>query len=84
VRWRASLIAWGNEKGVKVYNTATSQKVTYVPRPPGGGRVTGLLWISDDQLAMSWSSVVKLAVILPAEGSNLYAQVRHDLPSPDV
>ncbi|CAE7869644.1 VPS41, partial [Symbiodinium microadriaticum] len=121
VRWRASLIAWGNEKGatpkvvagydgdsvdapmgittstamivfvltvsvrsVKVYNTATSQKVTYVPRPPGGGRVTGLLWISEDQLAMSWSSVVKLAVILPAEGSNLYAQVRHDLPCADV
>eukprot|EP00439_Symbiodinium_sp_Y106_P045335 s3245_g5.t1 len=75
VRWRASLIAWGNEKGVKVYNTATSQKVTYVPRPQGGGRVTGLLWISDDQLAMSWSSAVKLAVILPAEGANLYAQV---------
>lgn len=84
VRWRASLIAWGNEKGVKVYNTATSQKVTYVPRPQGGGRVTGLLWISDDQLAMSWSSAVKLAVILPAEGANLYAQVRHDLPCPDV
>ncbi|CEM25008.1 unnamed protein product [Vitrella brassicaformis CCMP3155] len=32
VRWRGSLIAWANLKGVKVFDVITHQKVTFIPR----------------------------------------------------
>ncbi|CAJ1344487.1 unnamed protein product, partial [Effrenium voratum] len=82
LRWRTTLIAWANDRGVKVYNTATSQKVTYVARPSTlPGRIKAcLLWLADDQLAMAWGNFVKIAVILP-DSAGCYAEVRHQFNS---
>lgn len=35
VKWRTSLIAWANDTGVKVYDTADDQRITYIERPRG-------------------------------------------------
>lgn len=73
VAWRQNLIAWMNDRGVKVYNVKTGQKVTFVPRT---SRAKGsLCWLADDQLAMSWGCAVKIAVLL--EGDVQTAEVRH-------
>lgn len=35
VKWRASLVAWANDAGVKVYDTANDQRITFIERPRG-------------------------------------------------
>jgi hypothetical protein len=34
VKWRTSLIAWANDAGVKVYDTASNQRITFIERVP--------------------------------------------------
>lgn len=81
VLWRTSLIAWMNDRGVKVYNVKSGRKVTYVARP---SRAKGCLtWLSDDQLAMSWGSLVKIAVLVTT-GDLQIAEVRHQFNCGDV
>lgn len=33
MKWRASLIAWANDAGVKVYDAANDQRITFIERP---------------------------------------------------
>lgn len=35
VKWRNSLIAWANDAGVKVYDAANDQRITFIERPRG-------------------------------------------------
>ncbi len=34
VKWRTSLIAWANDAGVKIYDTASYQRITFIERVP--------------------------------------------------
>lgn len=38
VKWRSSLIAWANDAGVKVYDAANDQRITFIERPRGSPR----------------------------------------------
>ena len=38
VKWAGSLIAWANDVGVKMYDRAAHQRITFIDRPPGMGR----------------------------------------------
>lgn len=38
VKWRTSLIAWANDLGVKVYDTASHQRITFIERPKDSPR----------------------------------------------
>lgn len=33
IAWRSSLIAWANDVGIKIYDCATNQRITYIDRP---------------------------------------------------
>ncbi|KAL5744828.1 hypothetical protein ACOSQ2_027944 [Xanthoceras sorbifolium] len=35
LKWRTSLVAWANDAGVKVYNAANDQRITFNERPRG-------------------------------------------------
>lgn len=35
VKWRSSLVAWANDTGVKVYDAANDQRITFIERPRG-------------------------------------------------
>lgn len=35
MKWRTSLIAWANDAGVKVYDAANDQRITFIERPRG-------------------------------------------------
>jgi len=96
--WRSPLIAWANEKGVKIYNASTGQKVTFIPRPPncvgGVSSRCALAWARDDRLLVGWGTVVKVAALLgkplgggASEGSgansSLYVEVRNQFSCPE-
>ncbi|KAB1227360.1 hypothetical protein CJ030_MR1G005938 [Morella rubra] len=67
VKWRTSLIAWANDTGVKVYDTADDQRVTFIERPRGSPRpevlVPHLVWQDDTLLVIGWGTSVKIASI---------------------
>ncbi|QHO05104.1 uncharacterized protein DS421_13g445800 [Arachis hypogaea] len=67
VKWRTSLVAWANNTGVKVYDTANNQRVTFIERPRDSPRpellLPHLVWQSDTLLVIGWGTTVKIASI---------------------
>uniref|UniRef100_A0A2N9IW62 Vacuolar protein sorting-associated protein 41 homolog n=1 Tax=Fagus sylvatica TaxID=28930 RepID=A0A2N9IW62_FAGSY len=67
VKWRTSLIAWANDAGVKVYDTANDQRITFIERPRGSPRpellLPHLVWQDDALLVIGWGTSVKIASI---------------------
>ncbi|KAK9689968.1 hypothetical protein RND81_09G094900 [Saponaria officinalis] len=65
VAWRNNLIAWANDAGVKVYDTAYSQRVTFIERPRGSPHpellLPHLVWQDDAFLIIGWGTSVKIA-----------------------
>lgn len=35
VKWRTNLIAWANDAGVKVFDSANNQRIAFIERPRG-------------------------------------------------
>ncbi|KAK4763529.1 hypothetical protein SAY87_012967 [Trapa incisa] len=67
VKWRTSLIAWANDAGVKVYDTANDQRITFIERPRGSPRpellLPHLVWQDNTLLVIGWGTSVKIASI---------------------
>ncbi|CAN6471406.1 unnamed protein product [Victoria cruziana] len=67
VRWRTSLIAWANDAGVKVYDMANDQRITFIEKPRGSPRpellLPHLVWQDDVLLVIAWGNTVKIAAI---------------------
>ncbi|KAJ6837104.1 vacuolar protein sorting-associated protein 41-like protein isoform X2 [Iris pallida] len=67
VKWRASLIAWANDAGVKVYDIADNARIAFVERPRGSPRpellLPHLVWQDDTLLVIGWGTSVKIAAI---------------------
>ncbi|CAA0813525.1 Vacuolar protein sorting-associated protein 41 homolog [Striga hermonthica] len=67
VKWRTSLIAWVNDAGVKVYDAANDQRVTFIERPRGSPRpellLPHLVWQDDTMLVIGWGTSVKIVSI---------------------
>ncbi|XP_024396785.1 vacuolar protein sorting-associated protein 41 homolog [Physcomitrium patens] len=64
IKWRTSLIAWTNDAGVKVYDTASHQRITFIERSPRANlsRPT-LVWQDDTVLLIGWADCIKIAVV---------------------
>lgn len=80
VKWRGSLIAWANDTGVKVYDTAKDQRVTFIERPRGSPRPEALLphlvWQDDTLLVIGWGTSVKIASIKSDQQKPAYGTYR--------
>ncbi|KAI4334309.1 hypothetical protein L6164_019020 [Bauhinia variegata] len=67
VKWRTSLVAWADDAGVKVYDTANDQRITFIERPRGSPRpellLPHLVWQDDTLLVIGWGTSVKIASI---------------------
>ncbi|XP_057247651.1 vacuolar protein sorting-associated protein 41 homolog isoform X2 [Beta vulgaris subsp. vulgaris] len=65
VTWRTNLIAWANDAGVKVYDAANDQRVTFIERPRGSPHpellLPHLFWQDDSLLIIGWGTSVKIA-----------------------
>ncbi|KAK4286396.1 hypothetical protein QN277_002956 [Acacia crassicarpa] len=67
VKWRTSLVAWANDAGVKVYDTANDRRITFIERPRNSPRPEllppHLVWQDDTLLVIGWGTSVKIASI---------------------
>jgi hypothetical protein len=67
IQWKNNFIAWANDTGVKVYDTLTSLRITYIDRPSGSPRPDlykcRLVWKNDTTLMIGWADTVKVAVL---------------------
>lgn len=69
IQWRNNFIAWTNDTGVKIYDTNTNMRITYIDRPEGSPRADlykcRMCWKNDTTLLIGWADTVKVAVIKP-------------------
>ncbi|KAI9018076.1 hypothetical protein CLU79DRAFT_761600 [Phycomyces nitens] len=67
IQWRGNFIAWANDTGVKMYDTNTHLRITYIDRPPGSPRADlykcRMCWKDDSTLLIAWADTVKVAAI---------------------
>ncbi|KAG0246211.1 hypothetical protein B0O80DRAFT_409983 [Mortierella sp. GBAus27b] len=67
IKWRGNLIAWSNDKGIKIYDTETEQRITFIERPGSSPEADlfkcRLCWKSDRELLIGWAALVKIAVV---------------------
>ncbi|KDQ63963.1 hypothetical protein JAAARDRAFT_27634 [Jaapia argillacea MUCL 33604] len=67
VRWRGRLIAWANDLGVKIYDTISQVRITFIDRPPDSPRADlfkcTLHWQDDSTLLIAWADHIKVARI---------------------
>ncbi|KAL5801231.1 hypothetical protein ACOSQ3_032863 [Xanthoceras sorbifolium] len=68
VQRRTSLIAWANDAGVKVYDAANNQLITFVERPRGSPcpeiLLPHLVWQVSQRLTKTFSSASSYVCIL--------------------
>ncbi|KAG2069002.1 vacuolar protein sorting-associated protein 41 [Suillus decipiens] len=67
VRWRERLIAWANDLGVKIYDTQSQMRITFIERPANSPRADlfkcTLHWQDDTTLLIGWADCIKIARI---------------------
>jgi vacuolar protein sorting-associated protein 41 len=67
IGWKGNLIAWANDLGVKIYDTYSQQRITYIERPPNSPRADlfkcTLHWEDETTLLIAWADHIKLARI---------------------
>uniref|UniRef100_A0A3P8ZP99 Vacuolar protein sorting-associated protein 41 homolog n=1 Tax=Esox lucius TaxID=8010 RepID=A0A3P8ZP99_ESOLU len=80
VQWRANLIAWANNVGVKIYDISTKQRITNVLRDNVSLRPDmypcSLCWKDNTTLIVGWGSSIKICAVKERD----HAEMR-DLPS---
>ncbi|XP_009787110.1 vacuolar protein sorting-associated protein 41 homolog [Nicotiana sylvestris] len=81
VKWRSSLVAWANDTGVKVYDAANDQRITFIERPRGIPRPELLLphivWQDDTLLVIGWGTSVKIALIRTTQSKGVNGTYKH-------
>ncbi|KAL3620142.1 Vacuolar protein sorting-associated protein 41 [Castilleja foliolosa] len=81
VKWRTSLIAWANDAGVKVYDAANDQRVTFIERPRGSPRpellLPHLVWQDDTVLVIGWGTSVKIVAIRNNQNKGTNGTYKH-------
>lgn len=67
--WRGTLIAWGNDAGVKIYDSDSKTRVGCIDRPADAPRADlfrcTLQWRDDTTLMIAWADYVNLLRIRP-------------------
>ena len=63
----SNLIAWANDHGVKIFDTVSEKRITYIDRPAGSPRPDlyrcCLCWENDRTLIIGWADSVKVCVV---------------------
>ncbi|XP_004250993.1 vacuolar protein sorting-associated protein 41 homolog [Solanum lycopersicum] len=81
VKWRTSLIAWANDAGVKVYDAANDQRITFIERPRGSPHpellVPHIVWQDDTVLVVGWGTSVKIASIKTNQNKGLNGSYKY-------
>lgn len=66
-KWRGNFVAWTNDKGVRIYDVANKQRITFISPPEDKPRADlfrcTLYWQDDDTLIIAWGDTIKVAKI---------------------
>lgn len=66
-QWQGNLIAWANDKGIRIYDTANKQRITFISPPDDNPRADlfrcTLFWQDDTTLLIAWADTIKVAKI---------------------
>ncbi|KAJ6450316.1 hypothetical protein C8R47DRAFT_998937 [Mycena vitilis] len=77
IRWRGRLIAWANDLGVKIYDTVSQTRITFIDRPPDSPRADlfkcTLHWQDDSTLLIAWADHIKVARVRARPRTNTSA-----------
>ncbi|KAJ7638224.1 vacuolar assembling protein VPS41 [Roridomyces roridus] len=77
VRWRGRLIAWANDLGVKIYDTVSQARITFIDRPADSPRADlfkcTLHWQDDSTLLIAWADHIKVARVRARPRTNTTA-----------
>ncbi|BGP13310.1 Vacuolar protein sorting-associated protein 41 [Rhodosporidiobolus nylandii] len=69
--WRGTFIAWASDAGIRIYDTASSQRITFISRPDDSPRADlfkcSLHWADDRTLLIAWADFIKVAVVKERE-----------------
>jgi len=67
ISWQGDLIAWANDVGVKIHDTSTRERITYIDRPRGSPRPDlyrcCLSWENATTIIIGWGDYVKIGVV---------------------
>eukprot|EP00971_Amphidinium_carterae_P152945 3032150-Amphidinium_carterae.1 len=74
VAWRDSFIAWSNALGAKIINSASGQKVSFIPRPESEALTSrcNLKWASALRLLISWGQTIRVVVVRQGTETELF------------
>ncbi|GAA5973692.1 hypothetical protein JCM11641_005083 [Rhodosporidiobolus odoratus] len=71
MEWSGTFIAWASDAGIRIYDTASSQRITYISRAEDSPRADlfkcSLVWKDDRTLLIAWADFIKVAVIKERE-----------------
>ncbi|GAA6000682.1 hypothetical protein JCM10207_004607 [Rhodosporidiobolus poonsookiae] len=69
--WKGTYIAWASDEGIRIYDTASSQRITFIARPEDSPRADlfkcTLRWKDDRTLLIAWADFIKVAVVRERE-----------------
>ncbi|CDS11660.1 hypothetical protein LRAMOSA03923 [Lichtheimia ramosa] len=72
--WNGTLIAWANDTGVKIYDTSTHSRITYIERTAGSPRADlykcRMCWKNDTTLLIAWADTVTVAMVKERQQRN--------------
>lgn len=76
-QWRGNLIAWANDRGVRIYDVASRHRVAFISPPDDLPRADffrcTLLWQDDVTLLIAWADCIKVAKVRQRTDSNKMA-----------
>ncbi|KAJ7265984.1 vacuolar protein sorting-associated protein 41 [Mycena haematopus] len=77
IRWRGRLIAWANDLGVKIYDTVSQTRITFIDRAANSPRADlfkcTLHWQDDSTLLIAWADHIKVARVRARPRTNTSA-----------
>ncbi|CAM9864754.1 unnamed protein product, partial [Phaeothamnion confervicola] len=74
--WRGSLVAWGNDQGLKIMDVEKEERISYVDKPRaavGSACRCHLLWETDTRLVFAWADTVVILHIITKEAPGIAA-----------
>ncbi|KDN36144.1 vacuolar protein sorting-associated protein 41 [Tilletiaria anomala UBC 951] len=67
VQWKGNLIAWANDRGVRIYDNNTKQRITFITPPSSEVRADmnrcSLFWKDARTLLIAWADHIKIAKV---------------------
>ena len=81
IAWAESLIAWANDLGVKIFDNASGQRITFIDRPKGSARADlmrcNLCWETPRLLLIGWADYLKIAQVKERPARDGLAPVKY-------